>query len=71
MNLPQVRTLDFTRITWWGLVRPPMSASRYNYKTHDQARRDVFAYIEGVYNRKRLHSALGYRTPDEMAFRAA
>ena len=33
--------------------------------------RDVFAYIEGLHNRKRPHSALGYRTLDEMALRAA
>jgi len=42
-----------------------------HYGTHDQARRDVFAYIEGFYNRKRLHSALGYRTPQEIELRAA
>ena len=26
--------------------------------TRDQARRDLFAYIEGFYNSRRLHSAL-------------
>ena len=35
------------------------------YATHDEARRDLFAYVEGVYNRKRLHSGLGYKTPDK------
>lgn len=35
------------------------------YATHDEARRDLFAYIEGWYNRQRLHSALGYQTPAE------
>lgn len=36
------------------------------WATRDEARRDVFAYVEGYYNRQRLHSALGYRTPEQM-----
>ena len=38
---------------------------RYRYETRDLARRDIFEFIEGFYNRERLHSALGYRTPCE------
>jgi len=30
-----------------------------------QARLSVFQYIETFYNTKRIHQALGYRTPDE------
>ncbi len=41
------------------------------YATRDAARRDLFAYIEGYYNRQRLHSALGYITPDQAELRAA
>lgn len=41
------------------------------YPTRDAARRDLFAYIEGYYNRQRLHSALGYITPDQAELRAA
>jgi putative transposase len=33
--------------------------------TRDEARRDLFAYIEGYYNRQRIHSALGYLTPEQ------
>ena len=31
----------------------------------EQARSEVFSYIEGYYNRVRLHSALGYKSPME------
>lgn len=32
--------------------------------TREQARSDLFAYIEGYYNRRRIHSALGCKTPE-------
>ncbi len=35
------------------------------YATHTQARSCIFEYIECFYNRSRLHSTLGYRTPAE------
>lgn len=34
-----------------------------NYKTRDEARRDVVDYIEMFYNSKRRHSYLGYLSP--------
>jgi putative transposase len=35
------------------------------YENRDQARTDIFAYIEGFYNTVRLHSTLGYLSPNE------
>jgi len=35
------------------------------YRTRQEARNDIFEYIEVFNNRKRLHSALNYRTPFE------
>jgi putative transposase len=38
---------------------------RRSFRTRQQARTEVFDYIEVFYNRERLHSTLGYRSPDE------
>ena len=42
-----------------------------HYGTREEARRDIFAYIEGFYNRTRRHSAIGYLSPIEMELKAA
>jgi putative transposase len=36
-----------------------------HWAKRDEARRDLFAYIEGYYNRRRIHSAIGYKTPEQ------
>ncbi len=36
------------------------------YPSHRHARADIVEYIEVFYNRRRLHSGLGYRTPIEV-----
>ena len=38
---------------------------RKSYATIEEIRRDVFEYIELFYNRKRMHSVLGYMSPVE------
>ncbi len=40
------------------------------YETRAQARQDIFEYIEVFYNRKRIHSTLGYCTPVEFETQA-
>jgi putative transposase len=39
---------------------------RTTFPTREHARKAIARYIEVFYNRKRLHSALGYRTPIEV-----
>jgi putative transposase len=36
-----------------------------HYQTREQARRSIFEYVEVFYNRKRLHSSLGYLSPEQ------
>jgi transposase InsO family protein len=36
-----------------------------DHLTRNEARADVFQYVEGFYNRRRLHSGIGYLTPEQ------
>src|SRR5437660_5454233 len=42
-----------------------------HYATRAEAKRDIFAYFEGFYNRTRRHSAIGYISPIEMELKTA
>ena len=44
--------------------------ARKTYRTRDQAKADVFDYIERFYNPKRRHSTLGYLSPVEFEMNA-
>ena len=39
--------------------------ARQSLKSKDQARDEVFSFIEGWYNPRRRHSALGYKSPEQ------
>jgi len=39
---------------------------QHKFPNRELAKLEVFRYIEGFYHAKRIHSAIGYRTPNEM-----
>jgi transposase InsO family protein len=49
--------------SFWGTLKTEL-VNHEHYPTRDQARQSIFEYIEVFYNRKRLHSALGYQSPE-------
>jgi transposase InsO family protein len=50
--------------SWFATLKLEL-IDRRPWATRAQARRAVFEFIEGFYNRRRLHSSLGYLTPTE------
>ena len=54
--------------SFWSTLKTEL-VNHEAYATHDQARASIFEYIEVFYNRKRLHSSLGYVSPE--AFEAS
>lgn len=41
------------------------------FVTFEDAYRNIWHFIEKVYNRKRLHSALGYKSPEQFEMEVA
>jgi transposase InsO family protein len=50
--------------SFWGTLKTELVHHR-SYTTRDQARHSIFRYIECWYNRKRRHSAIGYKSPEQ------
>jgi putative transposase len=50
--------------SFFGTLKTELVYQR-DYPDREAARRDLFAYIEGYYNRRRIHSAIGYITPEQ------
>ena len=48
---------------YWTLKVEPIYPKKY--ETRIEAQRDIFEYTEIFYNRERLHSFLGYNSPEE------
>ena len=48
--------------SFWHLLKVEETHGQ-NFATRDEARHCVFAYIEGCYNTRRMHSSLGYQSP--------
>ena len=42
-----------------------------HYTTRDEAKQDIFEFLEVFYNRQRRHSTLGYHSPAEYEAREA
>jgi putative transposase len=49
--------------SFWATLKNEL-VNHEHYATHEQARASIFEYIEVFYNRKRLHSSLGYVSPE-------
>ena len=54
--------------SFWSTLKCEL-VNHEHYATHQQARASIFEYIEVFYNRKRIHSSLGYVSPE--AFEAS
>ena len=54
--------------SFWSTLKTEL-VHHEQFATHEQARAAIFEYIEVFYNRKRLHSSLGYQSPE--AFEAS
>jgi transposase InsO family protein len=50
--------------SFWGTIKTEL-VYQHQYHTRDQAKQSIFKYIECWYNRRRRHSASGYKSPEQ------
>jgi transposase InsO family protein len=50
--------------SFWGTLKTEL-VHHERYETREQARASIFEYVEVFYNRVRLHSSLGYLSPEQ------
>jgi putative transposase len=53
-----------TMESFWSTLKIELIYRRM-FASREQAKREIFDYIEVFYNRRRAHSALGYRSPEQ------
>lgn len=51
--------------SFWSSVKTELLAEDLGHRSQAEVRQIVFEYIEAYYNRERLHSSLGYKSPVE------
>ena len=56
--------------SFFGTLKRELVYHRH-YATRDEAKQDIFEYIEVFYNRQHRHSTLGYHSPAEYEAKAA
>jgi putative transposase len=69
----QEKHREAERFLWWHSFFSSLKTERTGrktYRTRDEARADVFDYIECFYNPKRRHSTIGYLSPMEFESQA-
>jgi len=49
--------------SFWSTLKNEL-VNHERYKSRDEARRSIFEFIEVFYNRQRLHSSIGYKSPE-------
>mgnify|MGYP002663065387 FL=1 len=50
--------------SFWGTLKQEWLNDRH-FRTRDEAKTAIFEYIWIFYNRKRMHSSIGYTTPEK------
>jgi putative transposase len=54
----------------WATLKKEL-VHKFDFETREEAKRAIFEWIEMVYNRTRMHSALGYKSPERFEATAA
>jgi putative transposase len=51
--------------SFWATLKTEAFDANQPWATRQQAKSALFTYLEGFYNHRRLHSSLGYHSPDQ------